>query len=76
MYDINMAIAGYAEVSADVLDLAREHAFATGESTVCLNVQYSLSNLDPDHIKGPGGELRELLARAARMGVCDLMLSE
>lgn len=76
MYQISMAIAGYAEVSAEVLDLAREYAFATGESTVCLNAEYSLANLDPELREGPGGELRELLTRANRMGFCDLMLSE
>jgi len=76
MYQISMAIAGYVDVSQDVLDLAREHAFATGESTVCINAEYALSNLDPELSKGPGGELRELLSRATRMGICDLMLSE
>ena len=76
MYPISMAIAGYVDVSQDVLDLAREHAFATGESTVCINAEYALSNLDPELSKGPGGELRELLSRATRMGICDLMLSE
>jgi len=76
MYQISMAIAGYVDVSPEMLDLAREYAFATGESTVCINVKYALSNLDPELSKGPGGELRELLSRATRMGICDLMLSE
>jgi len=76
MYQLNMAVAGYAEVSPDVLDIAREHAFAIGESTVCINAQYAFSNLDPELRDGAGGEFRELLMRANRMGICDLMLSE
>ena len=76
MYQIRMAIAGYVDVSPEVLDLAREHAFATGESTVCINAEYALSNLDPELSEGSGGKLRELLSRATRMGICDLMLSE
>jgi hypothetical protein len=76
MYKISMAIAGYVEVSAEVLDLAREYAFAVGENTVCLNAEYSLTNLDPELRDGASGEFRELLMRANRMGVCDLMLSE
>ena len=76
MYQISMAVAGYAEVSPEVLDIAREYAFAIGESTVCINAEYALSNLDPELSEGPGGGLRELLSRATRMGICDLMLSE
>ena len=76
MYQISMAVAGYAEVSPEVLDIAREYAFAIGESTVCINAQYTLSNLDPELRDGAGGEFRELLLRANRMGICDLMLSE
>ncbi|MBL7164309.1 MAG: hypothetical protein ISS57_17110 [Anaerolineales bacterium] len=81
MYQISMAIAGYAEVSAEVLDLAREHAFAIGESTVCINAEYAFSNLDaelgdPESSEGASGEFRELLIKAKRMGICDLMLSE
>lgn len=76
MYQISMAIAGYVDVSPEVLDLAREYAFASGESTVCINAEYALSTLDPDLSEGPGGELRQLLSRAIRMGICDLMLSE
>ena len=76
MYQISMAIAGYVEVSPEMFDLAREYAFATGDSTVCINAEYALSNLDPELTKGPGEELCELLSRAARMGICDLMLSE
>jgi len=71
-----MAVAGYVDVSSEVLDLAREHAFATGENTVCINVEYALSNLDPELSQGSGGELREVLSRATRMGIYDLMLSE
>jgi len=71
-----MAVAGYVEVSPEVLDLAREHAFASGESTVCINAEYVLSNLDLELTEGSGRELRELLSRANRMGICDLMLSE
>jgi hypothetical protein len=76
MYQISMAVAGYAEVSAEVLNIAREHAFATGENTVCINAEYALSNLDPELSQGSGGELRDVLSRATRMGICDLMLSE
>ena len=76
MYKINMAIAGYAEVSPEVLEIAREYAFAIGESTVCINAQNSFSNLDPELSEGADGEFRELLMRANRMGICDLMLSE
>jgi len=76
MYQISMAIAGYVDVSPEVLDLAREYAFASGDSTVCINAEYALSNLDPELAEGPSGELRELLSRATRMGICDLMLSE
>jgi hypothetical protein len=76
MYQIRMAIAGYVDVSPEVLDLAREFAFARGESTFCINAEYALSNLDPELSEGPGEELRELLSRANRMGICDLMLSE
>jgi len=71
-----MAIAGYVEVSPEMLDQACEYAFATGESTVCINAEYALSNLEPELSEGPGKELRELLSRATRMGICDLMLSE
>jgi len=76
-----MAIAGYAEVSPEVLDIAREYAFAIGESTVCINAEYALSNLDPELSdpeldEGAGAEFHELLMRAKRIGVCDLMLSE
>ena len=76
MYQFSMAIAGYAEVSPEVLDIAREYAFALGESTVCINAENALSNLDPELRDGAGAEFRELLMRAKRMGVCDLMLSE
>ena len=76
MYQIRMAIAGYVDVSPEVLALARENAFASGESTVCINAEYALSNLDPELSEGSGGKLRELLSRATRMGICDLMLSE
>ena len=76
MYQISMAIAGYAEVSPGVLDIAREYAFAIGESTVCINAQNAFSNLDTDLKDEAGGEFRELLMRAKRMGICDLMLSE
>ena len=76
MYQFSMAIAGYVEVSAEILDIAREYAFAIGETTVCINAEYTLSNLDPELRDGAGAEFRELLMRAKRMGVCDLMLSE
>ena len=76
MYQFSMAIAGYVEVSAEILDIAREYAFAIGETTVCNNAEYTLSNLDPELRDGAGAEFRELLMRAKRMGVCDLMLSE
>jgi hypothetical protein len=81
MYQITMAVAGYVEVSAEILDIAREYAFALGESTVCINSEYTLSNLDPELSdpelsEGAGAEFRELLMRAKRMGICDLMLSE
>ncbi len=76
MYQISMAVAGYAEVSPDVLDIAREYAFAIGESTVCINVQNAFSNLDAELGDGASGEIRDLLMRAKRMGICDLMLSE
>jgi len=71
-----MAIAGYAEVSPEVLDIAREYSFAIGESTVCINAEYALSNLDPELDEGSGAEFRKLLMRAKRIGICDLMLSE
>jgi hypothetical protein len=76
MYQFSMAVAGYVEVPAEVLDIAREYAFALGESTVCINAEYTLSNLDTDLKDGAGAEFRELLLRANRMGICDLMLSE
>ena len=76
MYPITIAVAGYAEVSAEILDLAREHAFALGESTVCINSEYTLANLDPELQSGAGAQLRELLTHANRMGICDLVLSE
>jgi hypothetical protein len=76
MYQIRIAIAGYVDVSPEVLDLTREYAFASGESTVCISTEYALSNLDPELTEGPVGELRELISRATRIGICDLMLSE
>ena len=76
MYQISMAVAGYVEVSHEVLDIAREYAFALGESTVCINAEYTLSSLDPELSEGAGAEFRELLLQANRMGICDLMLSE
>ena len=76
MYQISMAVAGYVEVSSEMLDIAREYAFALGESTVCINAEYTLSNLDPELRDAVGAEFRELLLRASRMGICDLMLSE
>ena len=76
MCQIRMAVAGYVEVSSEILDIAREYAFALGESTVCINAEYTLSNLDPELRDGAGAEFRDLLLRANRMGICDLMLSE
>lgn len=76
MYQLSMAIAGYAEVSPEILDIAREYAFAIGESTVCINAQNALSNLDAELGDGAGAEFRDLLMRANRMGISDLMLSE
>jgi len=71
-----MAIAGYVEVSAEVLEIARDNAFAMGESTVCINVEFTHSNLDPDLVDRAETEFRDLLLQAKRMGICDLMLSE
>ena len=76
MYPITIAVTGCVEAPAELLDLAREYAFALGESTVCINAIYALSNMNPEFSDRASTEFRELLLQANRMGICNLMLSE